>query len=39
MNAWAVGMAGILVDLCSIYKCPTVTIRVANMIVNTALAN
>jgi hypothetical protein len=39
MNAWTVGRVGILVDLCSIYKCPTVTIRVANTIVKMALAN
>jgi hypothetical protein len=33
------GMAGILVDLFSIYKCPTTNITAANTIVNRALAN
>jgi hypothetical protein len=32
-------MAGILVDLFSIYKCPTANITAANTIVNSALAN
>jgi hypothetical protein len=32
-------MVGILVDLFSIYKCPTTTIKAANTIVNKALAN
>jgi hypothetical protein len=32
-------MVGILVDLFSIYKCPTTTIKAANIIVNRALAN
>jgi hypothetical protein len=33
------GIAGILVDLFSIYKCPTTNITAANTIVNSALAN
>jgi len=32
-------MVGILVDLFSIYKCPTANIKAANTIVNRALAN
>ena len=32
-------MVGTLVDLFSIYKCPTTTIKAANTIVNKALAN
>jgi len=32
-------MAGILVDLFSIYKCPTTNITAANTTVNSALAN
>jgi hypothetical protein len=32
-------MTGILVDLFSIYKCPTTNITAANTIVNRALAN
>jgi hypothetical protein len=32
-------MVGILVDLFSIYKCPTTNIKAANTIVNRALAN
>jgi hypothetical protein len=32
-------MVGILVDLFSIYKCPTTNIKAANAVVNRALAN
>jgi hypothetical protein len=32
-------MVGTLVDLFSVYKCPTTTIKAANTIVNRALAN
>jgi len=32
-------MVGTLVDLFSIYKCPTTNIKAANTIVNKALAN
>jgi hypothetical protein len=34
-----VGRVGILVDLFSMYRCPTTTITAANIIANRALAN